>query len=106
MTEGDPVGVTLFQKDCEVGIFRASVGEYPEPLSVNVYPRKSQPGFVWLIWDHENRDKDRLHTIHSGGICRNKTEAVAIVEAITKLMDVWTEWKSVADPPKPTGGSS
>lgn len=42
----------LFSDDCKNGVFRAEVGGIDDPWrrSVNVYPRKSGPGFNYLIW--------------------------------------------------------
>ena len=42
--------ITLFDTDAKKSVFSASIGSFTDNTTVNLYPRKSQPGWVWVVW--------------------------------------------------------
>lgn len=89
----DPAAAALFNDDCERAIFRATVGGMMdvngEPFSVNVYPRKTAQGYVWIVWDCINRDPDGHHRQHAGAVCKSLKRDEAITEAVGHLLRYW-----------------
>ncbi len=94
-TRNDPLGKALFKTDCEISIFSAKSGniEIGQPFSVNVYPRRADDGFNWLVWECREPGFGESF-ICAGGTCRSTDRAEAIQEGVAELM------KAALPPPR------
>ena len=43
------LALKLLDTDAKVSVFAAEVGEFRKRHSVHVYPRKTGPGFIWVV---------------------------------------------------------
>lgn len=78
------LGRKLFDEDAEISVFRASANE--NDRHVNVYPRKSQPGFVYCVWG-PGVGEIGTDAILDGGVIKSLVLADAASEAVDALFN-------------------
>jgi hypothetical protein len=67
-------GERYFRSICAISVFSAELGRpyhvhperNPDYRAVHIYPRKDEPGWVWLVWQNGPKEDD-LHAIMDGG---------------------------------------
>ncbi len=83
-------GVWLFKNDCGVSMFRATIADSQrKEFSLNVYPSRTGPGFIWLVWDcREPKTAAELNSIFGGDDSESTDLTEAIKEGVRELLKI------------------